>query len=484
MRFPLLAKTGSIVLVGLMLTMALFRIELLVRERQWRGSAAVESVERAHAAAQAVLGPLLERACTEEWDVVTGTGKDQVVNTSRREFRLQQVPARLAITSRTKADPMWRGLYKINAWVGHFSVAADFTTLAALQPRPEHPDGRTQCGAPVVVLALSDVRGVRSAAVSADGQAVAVEPGTGGTSWAIEPGYGGTPSQGGLHSTLSSARVDGEAGARPLALLVELDLVGTSQLAWVPAAGSLRWTLDSDWPHPSFGGQFAPEQRSVRADGFSATWNVSSLATTAPADVGKGLGLCKANSLTPDAEYTSAQARSDRCLDLMAVGFIDPVDPHVLTDRATKYDLLFIVLTFIAVALIEVLSGRRVHPVQYLLVGSALALFFLLLLSLSEHLAFGQAYAIASAACAGLLGFYATSMLGRRGAGAAFGLGIGLLYGLLYTLLRLEQSALVVGSLMLFLALAAVMTLTRRIDWYALFARVRADRSRRPEEPA
>jgi inner membrane protein len=164
----------------------------------------------------------------------------------------------------------------------------------------------------------------------------------------------------------------------------------------------------------------------------------------------------------------------------MSVAFIDPINPYVLSDRATKYDLLFIVLTFIAVGLIEVLSGRRVHPMQYLLVGLALALFFLLLLSLSEHLVFEQAYAVAACACAALLGVYAASMLGRKLAGALFGLGIALLYGLLYALLQMEQNALVIGSVMLFAALATVMMLTRRIDWYALFGRLRANPSTAP----
>jgi inner membrane protein len=473
MRFPLLAKTGAIALVGLTLMLVLGRIEGLVQERKWRGDEAVANVERSHAAAQSVLGPVLERDCSEEWDVVTGTGKDRVVNTSKREFRLQQVPTRLSVDSRTTADPMWRGLYKVNAWVGHFSVAADFATIAGMQPHPEHPDGRLQCTAPVVLVALSDVRGVRTAAISADGQPLAVEPGTQGASWAVQPGMGGSPWQSGLHATLAAARVDGDAASRPLALHLELDLIGTNQLAWVPAADNMHWTLNSDWPHPSFGGQFAPEQREVRANGFTATWNLSALATTAPGDVAKGLGLCKANSLTPDAVYASPDSKSDKCLDVMAVAFIDPVNPYVLSDRAVKYDLLFIVLTFIAVALIEVLSGRRVHPVQYALVGLALSLFFLLLLSLSEHLPFVQAYAAAAIACALLLGVYASSMFGRALSGVLFGAGIALLYGLLYALLQMEQNALVIGSVMLFAALATVMMLTRRIDWYALFARVR-----------
>jgi inner membrane protein len=466
MKFPLLAKVGAIALVGVMLLFVLMRIEGLVQERKGRGEEAVRGVEHSHAAAQAVMGPVLERTCTEEWDTATGTGKDRVVTANKRDFTLLQMPGRLAVDSRTKADPLWRGLFKVNAWVGHFTVAADFASLVPLQPQREHDDGRLKCDAPVLLVALSDVRGVRAATVSADGQALAVEPGT--TSAAYPSG---------LHATFASARVDGDAAAQPLSVRLELDVIGTSQLAWVPAATSTRWTLNSDWPHPSFGGQFSPEQRDVRADGFSATWSLSALATTAPADVAKGLGLCTPTNLTGDVGDSSddGSVKSDKCLDLMAVGFIDPVNPYVLSDRAVKYDLLFIVLTFIAVGLIEVLSGRRVHPVQYLLVGLALSLFFLLLLSLSEHMAFEQAYAAAALACALLLGVYATSMLGRKVSGLLFGLGIALLYGLLYALLQMEQNALVIGSVMLFAALATVMLLTRRIDWYALFAKLRVD---------
>ncbi len=466
MKFPLLAKLGALALVGLMLMMALARIEGLVQERQARGQEAVRGVERSHAAAQSVLGPLLQRACSEEWDTATGTDKDRAVTTSKREFALVQVPDRLAVDGRTQADPLWRGLFKINAYRGRFTVAADFATLAPLQPRAEHDGGRVSCAAPVLMLALSDVRGVSAVSVSVDGQGLPAESGTPGTAYPR-----------GLHVTLPADRAAGAAAARPLAVQMQLDLVGTGQLGWVPAARSTHWSLASDWPSPSFGGQFLPADRTVRADGFSSTWTLSDLATSAPGDVLRNVPLCAPSAVAPGDADTGDDpaARAGKCLDLMNVAFIDPVNPYVLSDRAVKYDLLFIALTFIAVALIEVLSGRRVHPVQYLLVGLALSLFFLLLLSLSEHLAFDKAYAAAAGACAALLAFYASSMLGRALSGVLFGLGIALLYGLLYVLLQMEQNALVIGSVGLFAALAVVMGLTRRIDWYALFARLRAN---------
>ena len=157
------------------------------------------------------------------------------------------------------------------------------------------------------------------------------------------------------------------------------------------------------------------------------------------------------------------------------MGFIDPVNGYVLNDRAVKYGLLFIVLTFVPVALVEVMRRLRVHPIQYLLVGFALTVFFLLLLSLSEHLRFWQAYLAASAACTALLAFYGAHVLGGFRAGLAFGAGLGVLYGALYALLQMEQTALVLGSLLMFAALAGVMVATRRIDWYALMAQLRSE---------
>jgi inner membrane protein len=342
-----------------------------------------------------------------------------------------------------------------------------------VQPQREHAGSRLACGPARVVLALSDVRGVRAAQLAiggGSGQALTVQPGTHSAKYAN-----------GLHAELPAVLL-AAADTAPLKVQVRLDLAGTGQLALVPAAGATEWRLKSDWPHPSFGGRFLPSQHNITAQGFDARWQVSSLATGAPADLGRGIALCEPTQRA-DAEGYPASNPPAACLDTLSVAFFDPVNPYVLSDRAIKYGLLFVVLTFVAVALIEVLSGRRVHPVQYLLVGLALSLFFLLLLSLSEHMAFEQAYAAAATACAALLGYYAAHMLGRWSAGLAFGAAIALLYGLLYLLLQMEQNALAVGSLVLFAALAAVMVLTRRIDWYALFEGLRSNgRSARPAD--
>ena len=254
---------------------------------------------------------------------------------------------------------------------------------------------------------------------------------------------------------------------RGRAATLGLELVGTERLAMVPLGGNTEVQMGSSWPHPSFAGRFLPSEREVKADGFNARWRLSALATTAQQDIANGKKVWDAASTAGSDHFPSPATERD-CADSFSVAFIDPVNPYSLSDRATKYGVLFIALTFVAVGLFELMKKLRVHPVQYLLVGSALCSFFLLLVSLSEHLPFGVSYAIAATACVLLLAYYASHMLGSLARGVPLGAGIALLYGLLYVLLQLEQTALVVGAIALFLVLAAVMVLTRNVNWYGL----------------
>ena len=479
MRFPLLAKALAIAAVLFLLSLVLMRIDGLVNERRWRSVQAAQGVEQSLAGAQTLLGPVLQRNCTELWTTWTGEGKERRKLEEKREWTLAAAPQALKVDGDLRAEARYRGLFKVNGYAGRVVLDASWPDLAALQPRAEHAESRVSCTPMRLWLATSDVRGLRSAQALVDGAPRPVLPGT--------PHARHTR---GLQLSLDELR-SAQAGA-PLAVKLTLELLGTSRLALVPIGAETQWALKSDWPHPSFGGRFLPATRKVDEKGFSANWTVSALASSAAADVVQRDGeVCAVPTQGGSSAYgddgegplgaagaatTGTPPRP--CLDTLAVSFIDPVNPYVLSDRATKYAWLFIILTFGAVGLTEVLAGRRVHPVQYTLVGLALALFFLLLLSLSEHIAFGQAYAAAAAGCVALLGFYARHMLGGAGAGTAFAAGAALLYGALWVLLQMEQTALVIGSLMLFAALAAVMVLTRRVDWYALFSAIRDQASR------
>ncbi|MBW8845313.1 MAG: cell envelope integrity protein CreD [Burkholderiales bacterium] len=420
---PTFAKLAILAVVTAVLCIVLAQIGGLVHERQSRQHEAAQSVEQSLAGPQTLLGPILMRNCKETW----APYKDGVQS---RDIALRLPPSQLQISGGLSPDPRNRGLFKINAYASKLTFAARWDELATLTPQPENASGRVECGDLIAMFATSDARGLRNVELKRDGHLLNARP---GTTNALYPT--------GLHTSLPMPR-PGE----PLELNLAVDLVGTQSLAIVPAASNTAVTLQSSWPDPSFGGRFLPADRQVGVSGFSARWQVTELASTAAADVVAG----------------------KKDLETLSVELLDPVNAYVMADRAIKYGLIFIALTFVTVGLTELLSGQRVHPVQYLLVGMAISLFFLLLLSLSEHLSFLRAYLIAATAAAVVLTQYAAAMLGGWLRGLAFGAGIALMYGALYVLLKQEQAALLIGAVLLFAVLAVVMTLTRKLDWYRL----------------
>jgi inner membrane protein len=469
MKFPLLGKTLAVGGVLFALTLALQSISAIVSEREGRLHEAERSVADSLASQQSLLGPVLLRRCDETWVVEQGegkeTGKSGKLVTERRDFSLAATPATLDVSAKAAIETRHRGIFKVNGYSMKATMKARWADLAALEPVAQHAGGKLRCEAPVMFVAVGDARGIRVATISVGGAALPVLP---GTEHASHPR--------GFHAVLPAVT---QAAGGVLLAEVALDLVGTGDLAFAPVGDTTTVTLASDWPHPSFAGRFLPNERSVSAQGFTANWQLSALATSAPQELLNGGAVCALGGGSGGA----SEGKS-RCIETFGVAFIDPVSAYVLSDRATKYGLLFIALTFVGVGLVEVLKRLRVHPVQYLLVGSALAVFFLLLVSLTEHIAFAWAYLAASAACTTLLTFYASFVLRGLRAGAVFGAAIAALYGALYLLLQMEQSALVLGSLLLFAVLGAVMVATRRVDWYALMDQLRREASSPAVKPA
>ena len=459
-RFPLIGKWLALAAVLLALVLALESVSGVVAERAGRLREAERSVASSLAAAQTLVGPVLARDCSESWEATQGEGKERKTVTERRDFTLVETPASLDVKGDVAIEPRRRGIFKVNGYVLKARLVAAWNDGLALVPQAVHPGSRLQCDAPTMFVALGDARGVRSAAMQIDGAAVTVLAGS---------GHVAHPR--GFHADVAESY----AGTKkPLRAEVGLELVGTGDLAFAPVGTSTQVTLASDWPHPSFGGRFLPLERQVGESGFSARWQLNALATTAPQSTAAGASACRLDDNVGGAAPADDPRRTP-CIETFGVAFMDPVSPYVLSDRATKYGFLFIALTFVGVGAVEVMRRLRVHPIQYLLVGSAIAMFFLLLVSLSEHVAFAIAYLAAAAACTTLLTFYGSFVLRGSRAGAAFGAAVATLYAALYALLQLEQTALLLGSLMLFAVLAAMMVATRHIDWYRLFERMRAD---------
>lgn len=229
---------------------------------------------------------------------------------------------------------------------------------------------------------------------------------------------------------------------------ISLQFNGAESLSVAPVGEQTSARLESDWPHPSFQGSGLPADSRISLDGFQANWSVSYLGRDYP------------QQWTSPSDYPGAMPKSQ-----FGVSLATPVDTYRLAERITKYSVLTLVFTFLTIWLVEVLSGQRLHVIQYLLLGSALSLFGLLQLAFAEHLGFALAFLIAATAIAGMVTLYSWTVLQRLGRALAVGATLSGLYGYLYVILQAEDYALLGGSIALFAALAVVMVLTRRVDW-------------------
>jgi inner membrane protein len=252
---------------------------------------------------------------------------------------------------------------------------------------------------------------------------------------------------------------------------MKLGLVGQDTLSMVPIAEETTAHLSSPWAHPSFGGRFLAAQREVTPRGFDAHWRVSSLVTSAREQVRAGLSeRGEAGAAATAAAVVATGPRNLGPLQTFDVSLAQPINVYSMSTRAGKYGALFIGLVVMAAFMFELFRRQRMHPVQYGLVGLSIALFFLLLLALSEKLAFWLAYASAASASVLLLGIYFSAVLQSWKRGAGFGAFVAVLYGALYGLLASESNALLLGALLTFGMLTVLMLATRKVDWYALSA--------------
>lgn len=438
MRRTLLTKAAVTCVLALVLIIPLSAVRSTIEERDTLSGSVLQDIKSSGVREQRVLGPILIQPYTrtttsEVTDIATGV---KTVQASSEAGHLHFLPASLAVRAQVDTETRQRGIYSAlvfrarHALEGAFVVPEGFGVIPSPQVSYAWHDA-------YVVVGLGDTRGIRSTpTLRWNGRALAWNGGTHG----LALGNGIHAVVGGLPMT-----------AQRIPFAIQLDLGGTESIAYVPVGEQTQVTMKASWPHPSFGGDFLPDTRTITARGFEAAWKTSHLAS--------------------NIEGVVATCLADHCgsgVTAMDVAFVDPVDVYLKSERAAKYGFLFIAITFLVFFLFEVLKKLAIHPVQYALVGVALSLFFLLLVALSEHVAFALAYATAAAACIGLLSAYVGYVL--RGAGRALGFTglLTVLFGALYVLLQSEDFALLLGAGLLFGILAVVMLVTRRIDWYGL----------------
>ncbi|MCE2949733.1 MAG: cell envelope integrity protein CreD [Betaproteobacteria bacterium] len=447
MNRHLVLKTLAIGLLVLLLLVPLALIQGTIEERASYRMQVQQEVAATHAGAQVVAGPVLVLPYLETTTTVAQARRDgePAISTRSEQRTVLVFPAELAVEGDVQVELRRRGIHQAPVWRAKALTFTGRFEAPAPPPAPPPSPGTTVtrvAGEPYVVFSVSDLRGfVATPSIELGGERVPFEP-------RAAPPFDGPAVR---------ARVDPKllAAGGAVAFTLHADLAGTRELSFVPLGDETRVALRSNWPHPSFGGRFLPLEREVGDAGFSARWSVPAIATQARASLAAGR----------EAQGERARTPAPAVMDGFGVRLIDPVDIYAQATRATKYGVLFVVLTFGAFWLFEALRRVPIHPVQYGFVGAALAIFFLLLLALSEHLPFGVAYGLAATACILLIGVYLSAVLGGPRLAAGFCAGLAGLHGALYSVIRLEDTALLVGTLLLFSALACAMLASRRIDW-------------------
>lgn len=417
--------------LALLLQIPISMISGLVSERQKRSEDAVKEVSSKWGEAQSLTGPaLVVPYVVRQTENVDGK---QVTHSETRNAVF--LPTRLSIDGTMRSEVRHRGIFSVPVYRLGLQVSGEFAKLsfADLGVSPSEVDWSRVA----LAVGISDTRAIQEATtLDWNGNRVDFLPGTAGFR------EGGT----GIHAPVTIAD-----STQKIRFSFPLALDGSIHADVVPFAQTTVFALKGDYPHPSFQGKWLPTQRSIADDAFSARWSVPFLGRSYP------------QSWSSDSAMAATIDASRFGVDL-----VNPVDQYHMASRSVKYAFLFILLTFATLWLIEVLAGVLVHPIQYLMLGGALCLFYLLELALSEHLGFPVAYAIASAAVAAMVGAYSSSILGRTTRALIVAGGVAVLYGYLYLLLMNEDYALLIGAVGLFAILGAIMYATRRVDWYAV----------------
>lgn len=443
MRANVLLKAVIVGAVAMAFVVPLAMIWGVVKDRSRYRDTVTAEVARSTAQSQTLVGPLVVVHYRERVPAAVKGEGEQV-----REGTEIILPDSLSIRSKVHVETRQRGIHRVPVFRAATGLTAGFT----LPPRFGISDKRQLLGEPraEVVFGVSDPRGIRAVPeVRLDGATLEARPGA-GLDW-LKNGF--------------SVPLPSDGAGRRVALDVNLELMGTDRLMFLPIGAVTDVELSSDWPHPGFVGAFLPDARNVSARGFQARWKLSRFATGIDDAIARIRdSMSRGVPITADG---GGGAPGLLNTDL-GVRFVQPVDVYSQSERAVKYGFLFVFLTFVAFFLFEVLGRMAIHPIQYALCGAALALFFLLLVSLSEHLPFAAAYVVASGACVGLVAFYVGHVVRSARRGVLFGGLLGALYGFLYVILQSEDYALLLGALLLFAALAIVMIMTRRVDWYRL----------------
>ena len=433
-------KVFGILFLVILMAWALSYVNSLILERKMRQEQSTQQVASSSAGYQTILGPVLVVPYTETYSesVLLADNKTQRVVSRKIDGKFYVLPEDLTLNGGFSNQYKTRGIYQVLMYQLGGTISGSFNLAKNLNYKSTHADGLITLHDAYLSVGLSDPRGI-SGSPLLKWNKQQVEFAQGSSVTAIGSG---------IHASIGN--IDA-TNAQNIPFELSLNLRGMEQFSFVPIANNNNVALNSNWQSPNFGGSFLPETKTISDKGFKANWAVSSLASN-----------------VQEKLLTSLKTNTTQPFESLSVGFIEPINIYSQADRATKYGLLFIGLTFAGFFVFEILKQLRIHPAHYTLGGLAMALFYLLLVSLSEHISFVWSYIVASLSCVSLLGYYLTYVLKSKTHGLVFASMLTALYGALYGILASEDNALMMGSLLVFGLLALTMIVTRKVDWYEI----------------
>jgi inner membrane protein len=447
-------KVIMLAVLVLALLIPLDMIRELVRERSRTAQSAEKDIMEAWGAELSEGGPVVRIPGVRTVETSTKTEKDgETVSITEQPFTLVVTPETLVIKADFKTEVRKRGIFSVPLFYGELALSGVFDPLLAIASLA--PNENLNMDGAELVVSLSSQKGIRkiNKAVWNDTD-LFFQPGSrelalaGRTNRTTQPGNGPEPTSGagsseaGVHASIpgftrSSSQFD-----------INISIQGGKSLRVLPIGKDTHVALTSDWASPSFQGAFLPGASAISDAGFSAEWDVSYLSRNIP--------LFWRQSETPDNMTASA----------FGVDFYRQIDTYSLNTRAVKYAVIFLVIPFLTLFLLEIFIKTRIHPVPYLLSGIGNIIFYLLLLSLSEQIPFYAAYLIAAAAVIAMLTLYSRTLVTAWNRSFYMGFTVTVSYVLFYAVLNAESYALLIGSIGAFVIVALVMFLTRKLSWY------------------
>jgi len=430
----------------LMMLIPATMVQDLIRERENLRDSAIREVSSKWGLNQTVAGPVISVPYT-----TTDVGTDG--KTFSRSGFAHFLPDLVDVSGKIEPEQRNRGIYVVVLYSTQLEIQGHFGTLnaAALQV----PEGDLRWEDALFTIGISDMAGVQNA----------IQLQLNDTTHNFGPG---TVTKDVFNSGASVA-INLSERANRMNFAYSLDLNGSSDLFFTPFGKESRVKLEAPWPNPSFEGAFLPDERKVTDDGFMAQWKVLQLNRNYPQQ-GEGAYINKTSINKRHDSYYNYNGVDEVRQSSNAFGLrlLLPIDEYHKTMRTAKYAALFIFITFLTFFFIEILNRKRLHPIQYILVGGALILFYILLLSIAEHLNFDKAYWISCGITLVLITAYSAFALANRKLSWLIGGLLLLLYGFFYSILQMQDYALLMGSLGLLIMLGTIMYMTRNIDWYQL----------------